>query len=47
MGEEVQEGTVEDNGYEILGVFGWQDKRAVALARTRPSEEDIKEYESG
>ena len=37
MGEE---GSLEDMGYEVLGIFGWQDKGVVALAKARTLEED-------
>jgi len=37
MGEEW---SVDDTGYEVLGIFEWQDKGVVALAKARTSEED-------
>src|SRR6218665_1236913 len=33
------EESVEESGYEVLGIFEWQDKGVVALAKARTSEE--------
>jgi len=37
MGEDV---SVEDTGYEVLRILGWQEKGVVALAMVRVLEED-------
>ena len=34
------EGTVDDMGYKVLRVFGWQGKGVVELAKARTSEEE-------
>ena len=35
-----EEGCLEDMDYEVLKIFGWQDKGVVALVKVRTTEED-------